>query len=173
MAQELFNLSSSGSNEIALQLRKLHITAAKQIEMQGGRKAIVIFVPFRFLKAFQKIQERLVQELEKKLSGRHIVIVAQRTIYGKSYSRSQKASGPRPRSRTLTKVQDAILEDLVFPTEIVAKRTIMRTDGSKTIKVFLNPKDQVTVETKLETFSAVYRKLTNKVVTFEFPVKRA
>ena len=73
------------------------------------------------------------------------MIVAQRTIYGKSYSRSQKASGPRPRSRTLTKVQDAILEDLVFPTEIVAKRTIMRTDGSKTIKVFLNPKDQVTV----------------------------
>ena len=118
-------------------------------------------------------EERLVQELEKKLAGRHIVIVAQRTIYGKSYSRSQKASGPRPRSRTLTKVQDAILGDLVFPTEIVAKRTIMRTDGSKTTKVFLNPKDQVTVETKLETFSAVYRKLTNKVVTFEFPVKRA
>lgn len=101
------------------------------------------------------------------------MLIAQRTIYGKSYNRSQKASGPRPRSRTLTKVQDAILEDLVFPTEIVAKRTILRVDGSKVLKVFLNPKDQVTVETKLETFSAVYKKLTNKDVTFEFPVKRA
>jgi small subunit ribosomal protein S7e len=68
VAQELFNLSSSGSNEISVQLRKLFITAAKQIEVPGGRKAVIIFVPFRFLKAFQKIQERLVAELEVRLS---------------------------------------------------------------------------------------------------------
>lgn len=39
-----------------------------------------------------------------------MVIVAQRTILGKSYSRSTKTKGPRPRSRTLTAVQDSILE---------------------------------------------------------------
>lgn len=39
-----------------------------------------------------------------------MVIVAQRTILGKSYSRSTATKGPRPRSRTLTAVQDAILE---------------------------------------------------------------
>lgn len=43
-------------------------------------------------------------------SGRHVVIIAQRTILGKSYARSTKTQGPRPRSRTLTAVQDAMLE---------------------------------------------------------------
>ena len=42
----------------------------------------------------------------------------------------------RPRSRTLTCVQDAMLEDLVHPAEIVGKRIRYRIDGSKIIKVF-------------------------------------
>ena len=104
-------------------------------------------------------------------SGRHVVIIAQRTILGSSFSRTTKASGPRPRSRTLTAVQDAILEDLVYPTEIVGKRTRCRMDGSKVLKVHLDPKDQVNVETKLDTFATVYKKLTNKEVSFEFPVQ--
>jgi small subunit ribosomal protein S7e len=171
VAQELFNLQSSGA-ELKADLQTLYITAAKQVDVTAGRKAIVIFVPFRLAKAFHKIQPRLVRELEKKFSGRHVVIIAQRTILGKGYARSSKTSGPRPRSRTLTAVQEAILDDLVFPTEIVGKRTRVRLDGSKTLKVFLDPKDQVNVETKLDTFATVYKKLTNKDVVFEFPVQQ-
>lgn len=63
-----------------------------------------------------------------------------------------------------------LLQDLVYPTEIVAKRTRVRLDGSKLLKVYLDPKDQVNVETKLDTFATVYKKLTNKDVAFEFPV---
>ena len=102
-------------------------------------------------------------------SGKHVVFIAQRTILGDSYSRSTKTKGPRPRSRTLTKVHEAILEDMVYPTEIVGKRTRCKVDGTKTLKVFLDPKDQVNVESKLDTFASVYQKLTMKQVQFSFP----
>ncbi|KAF0718449.1 Aste57867_1685 [Aphanomyces stellatus] len=171
VAQELVALENSAA-EIKADLKDLYITAAKQVDVPGGRKAIVIFVPFRLLKNFNKIQARLVRELEKKFSGRHVVIIAQRTILGKGHSRSHHASAPRARSRTLTAVQDAILDDLVYPTEIVGKRTRVSLDGSKLLKVFLDPKDQVNVETKLDTFATVYKKLTSKDVVFEFPVQQ-
>lgn len=109
VAQELFNLEVSAA-EIKNDLKDLYITAAKQVDVASGRKAIVIFVPYRLHKSFTKIQARLVRELEKKFSGRHVVIIAQRTILGKAYARSHKTSGPRPRSRTLTAVQESILD---------------------------------------------------------------
>jgi len=169
VAQELFNLEMSAV-EIKADLRDLYITAAKEVDVGAGKKAIIIVVPYKLLRAYHKIQQRLVRELEKKFSGRHVVIIAQRTILGKSFARSTKTQGLRPRSRTLTAVQDSILEDLVYPTEIVGKRTRCKMDGSKLLKVFLDPKDQVNVETKLDTFAYVYKKLTNKDVVFQFPV---
>jgi len=169
VAQEIFNLEMSTA-EIKAELRDLYILGAKQVVVPGAKKAIILFVPFKLLSLFHKVQSRLVRELEKKFSGRHVVVIAQRTIYGPSYNRTSKAKGPRPRSRTLTTVQEAILEDLVYPTEIVGKRTRCKVDGSKTLKVYLDPKDQVNVETKLETFATVYKKLTSKDVVFEFPV---
>lgn len=60
-----------------------------------------IQVPYRLLKAFHKIQPRLVRELEKKFSGKDVVFIGTRRIMpppknGKSIT--------RPRSRTLTAV---------------------------------------------------------------------
>ena len=63
-----------------------------------------------------------------------------------------------------------MLDDLVFPTEIVAKRTRYRVDGSKVLKVYLDPKDRNTTEYKVDAFAGVYKKLTGKDVAFEFPV---
>lgn len=52
-------------------------------------------------------------------------------------------------SRTLTSVYDAILEDLVFPAEIVGKRIRVKLDGSQLIKVHLDKNQQTTIEHKV------------------------
>lgn len=56
----------ASATELKADLHDLYISAAKELELDGGRKAIIIFVPFRQLKDFHKIQARLVRELEKK-----------------------------------------------------------------------------------------------------------
>merc|ERR1712137_653909 len=96
--------------------------------------------------------------------------IAQRTILSKQFKR-QKKGQLRPRSRTLTTVQERVLEDIVYPTQIVGQRTRVRMDGSKLLKVYLDPKDVKEVEYKLKTFGAVYKNLTNKNVEFMFPVQ--
>jgi small subunit ribosomal protein S7e len=63
----------------------------------------VLQVPFRLLKNFHKIQQRLVRELEKKFSGKDVVVVANRRIMPPPTSGKSNA---RPRSRTLTAVSE-------------------------------------------------------------------
>jgi len=98
-----------------------------------------------------------------------VVIIANRKILPPTTKLNRQTKQRRPRSRTLTAVHDAILEDLVYPTEIVGKRLRVRLDTSRQIKVYLDPKDHQYVAYKTETFSKVYRKLTGKSVVFEFP----
>eukprot|EP00745_Piridium_sociabile_P003524 TRINITY_DN120551_c0_g2_i1.p2 TRINITY_DN120551_c0_g2~~TRINITY_DN120551_c0_g2_i1.p2 ORF type:complete len:194 (-),score=67.58 TRINITY_DN120551_c0_g2_i1:74-655(-) len=167
ISQALLELQMN--SDLKASLHELYITGAKEIDVQG-KKAIIIFVPVPQLRAYQKIQTRLVRELEKKFSGKHVVFIAQRRILPKPTRKSRrKNKQKRPRSRTLTMVHDNILEDLCFPAELVGKRIRVKLDGSRLIKVQLDKNQQTTVEHKLETFSAVYKKLTGKDVTFEFP----
>jgi small subunit ribosomal protein S7e len=171
VATELYNIQENKGN-ISADVAKINITGAKEVKVEDSKPAIVLFIPFNKQKATQRIQGQLVRELEKKFNGQHVVVIADRTILSKSFARSKKAtSGPRPRSRTLMNVQEKMMDDLVFPTEIVGKRMSYRQDGTKTMKVFLDPSKQMDIETKLDTFAAVYEFLTNKKVEFLFPQK--
>lgn len=58
-------------------------------------------------------------------------------------------------SRTLTAVHDAILEDLVFPSEIVGKRIYKKLDSSLLIKVHLDKAQPNNMEPKVEILSGV------------------
>ena len=98
--QALFDLEAT-NQDFKTDLRDLYITSAQLIDVTASKNAIIIHVPYRLLKGFQKIQQRLVRELEKKFSGKDVVLVANRRIMPKSKSGSSKA---RPRSRTLTAV---------------------------------------------------------------------
>ncbi|TNM94454.1 hypothetical protein fugu_017213 [Takifugu bimaculatus] len=152
ISQALLELEMN--SDLKAQLRELNITAAKYLSLSPSRRFKV----------------RLVRELEKKFSGKHVVFIAQRRILPKPTRKSRsKNKQKRPRSRTLTSVHDAILEDLVFPSEIVGKRIRVKMDSSRLIKVHLDKAQQNNVEHKVETFSGVYKKLTGKDVVFEFP----
>lgn len=165
----LVDLQASNHASLKEVLPKLSISAAREVELDAGRKAVLLFVPFPLLSEFRKVHKTLVEELEKKLAS-HVLIIANRTMLSHAaWSRSGKFSGVRPRSRTLKAVQESLLDDIVYPTEIVGKRTRVRVDGSRLMRVLLNPKDAVALEGKTDTFRAVYKKLTNKDISFEFP----
>ncbi|KAL0681121.1 hypothetical protein Bca4012_047968 [Brassica carinata] len=167
VAQALFDLENT-NQELKSELKDLYINQAVNMDIAGNRKAIVIYVPFRLRKAFRKIHPRLVRELEKKFSGKDVIFVATRRIMRPP---KKGAAVQRPRNRTLTSVHEAMLEDVAYPAEIVGKRTRYRLDGSKIMKVYLEAKERNNTEYKLESMMGVYRKLTGKDVTFEYPVE--
>ena len=170
-AQALVDVGNAG--DVKSQLAELYILGVREIEMGGGKSALLVFVPVPQLKAFHKVQDKIVRELEKKFNGRHILFLAKRRILPKplrgTKARPQKQK--RPRSRTLTAVHEAWLDEIVFPAEVVGKRIRVKLDGKKIYKVHLDRSQQTNIGHKIDTFAAVYRKLTGKEVQFEFPVE--
>ncbi|XP_010549922.1 PREDICTED: 40S ribosomal protein S7-3 [Tarenaya hassleriana] len=169
VAQALFDLENT-NQELKSDLKDLYINQAVHMDISGNRKAVVVYVPYRLRKAFRKIHLRLVRELEKKFSGKDVIVVATRRILRPP---KKGSAVQRPRTRTLTAVHEAMLEDVAYPAEIVGKRIRFRLDGSKIQKVFLDAKERNNTEYKLETMAGVYRKLTGKDVVFEYPVNEA
>jgi len=171
LANALYDLETN-TQDLRASLRPLQFVSAREIEIGHGKKAIAIFVPVPLLPGFHKIQQRLTRELEKKFSDRHVLIIASRRILPRpkrSVRSRNTLTQKRPRSRTLTAVHDAILSDIVYPVEIVGKRTRTKEDGSKTLKVILDEKERGGVDHRLDAYGEVYRRLTGRNVVFEFP----
>lgn len=70
--------------------------------LSGASRVLRAQVPYRLLKNFHRVQQRLVRELEKKFSGKDVTLVANRRIMPKQGGGQSNA---RPRSRTLTAVR--------------------------------------------------------------------
>jgi small subunit ribosomal protein S7e len=171
IAQALIDIESTAP-DLKTDMGDLQIASTKEIETTGDKNALVIFIPYIFHKKAQRSQSRLIRELEKKFSKYHVIFITQRTILPTNYVRYQKRGNSfRPRSRTLTAVHNAILKDIAFPAGITGKRIRYRLDGSKLLKVILDPKEaKDTVDYKINTLAAVYSKLTNKSVQFQIPI---
>eukprot|EP00012_Vannella_robusta_P003285 CAMPEP_0206182560 /NCGR_PEP_ID=MMETSP0166-20121206/132_1 /ASSEMBLY_ACC=CAM_ASM_000260 /TAXON_ID=95228 /ORGANISM="Vannella robusta, Strain DIVA3 518/3/11/1/6" /LENGTH=194 /DNA_ID=CAMNT_0053597281 /DNA_START=44 /DNA_END=628 /DNA_ORIENTATION=+ len=165
VGQALYDLEQG--SDLKQELKYLYIVSAKEVTVGPGKSAIVVVIPFRLLNNFRRIQTRLVHELEKKFA-KNVVIIAQRRILQKPGRNNRVKRQKRPMSRTLTSVHNAMLDELVFPAEITGKRLRYKLDGSKQLKVYLDKKDQQAMEDKIDSFSAVYKKLTGKDTVFTF-----
>jgi small subunit ribosomal protein S7e len=77
-------------------------------------------------------------------------------------------SQKRPRSRTLTAVHEEMLADLVYPSDIIGRRLRMKLDGNRLQVVYLDKAKHTELDHKVDTLTAVYKRLTGKTIVVEF-----
>merc|ERR1712206_68575 len=65
LSQALVEVENNGGPDLKEPLRQLYFKSAKEFDVGSGRKAIAIIVPQPQIKAWQKIQQKVVRELEK------------------------------------------------------------------------------------------------------------
>lgn len=166
VAKTLFELEATHST-LKRHLPRFHINGVRVLESESFKKnAMIIFYPLRFLLLVRKIQRALVTEIEKRHPGFVVVMVAQRKITKRPTDiyKLQKVQ----RSRTSTAVFESILNDLIYPMDVVGRRWRCRSDGSKIMKVFLDAHDRKKIESRLAVIANVYRTLTHRPVSFGF-----
>lgn len=161
----------SHSADLRTELRSFRFYSVNEVDCTAvsGRRALVVYVPVSHLASLRRVASKVTAELEKKFSDKHIMFVGRRKIESKPKRNAPLSKQHRSYSRTLTSVHEKILDDLVSPFEIVGKRTRVKRDGSRVIKVLLDPKDRHSLEAKVETMASVYNRLTGKTIAFEFP----
>merc|ERR1711879_706344 len=116
VAQAILDIQNNADAATKEQLMQLHLVAVKEVDV-GGRNALILMVPAPQVVGWQKIQTKIVRELEKKFSGKHVMIIGQRKVMAQE---ARKAGAKcykqkRPISRSVKSVHDAILEDCVYP----------------------------------------------------------
>ena len=166
VAKALYELENKHKT-LRVHLPRFHINTAKEVEAaRFTKKGLVVFYPLRYLMLVRKVQKTLTSELEKRFPGRVVVLVAQRKITKRPSDvyALQKVQ----RSRTSTAVNEAILEDLIAPCDLVARRWKCNTDGSKQLKVFLDARDKKKTAGRLAMVQYLYKKLTHRTVKIGF-----
>lgn len=115
---------------------KLHSVKEVQVNSQDkkGKNVLLVIVNYTSYVVLKKHFKKIVGILEKKLKT-PVLFIAKRVIQSKwvKENKTQK----RPISRTLTAVHDAILDDLVQPATIIAKRIRHKADGTLTFKMYI------------------------------------
>ena len=164
VAKALYDLQLKHKT-LKVHLPSFHINTAKEVETPK-KKGLVVFYPLRYVMLVRRVQKTLTAELEKRFAGRVVVLVAQRKIAKRPNDvyKLQKVQ----RSRTSTAVNEAILDDLLAPCNIVARRWKMNTDGSKRMKVFLDAREKKKTAGRIAVVEALYKKLTHRHVSIGF-----
>merc|ERR1712196_139187 len=157
------------SSENKEDFKNIFIAGAREFSINSigkrEKRVILIYVPYPSLKSAQKIQGKLVNTIQKRKSIQAF-ITAKRTIL----SRWIKAhhSQKRPRSRTLTSVFDAILDDLLVPGNITARRIRHKLNGKLTYKIWVNEENKPYLEDRADAITQIYENLTHRSIDIDF-----
>ena len=166
VAAALNEVTAGAEAGIKKVLENLKITQAKDVESEG-LKTIIIEVPYKQIAAWHQVQVIIVPELEKKLGNAQVVVVAKRRAFPKTPEPGRRYKAIRNAGRTLRAVHEGLLDDVVYPTAIVAKRIHYDTDGKQTTYVTLDSHDKTRVEDRLKSFANAYHRLTGLKTVFE------
>merc|ERR1712019_24643 len=168
IAKVIYDLAQS-SSENREEFRNIYIAGARefQINQLGKRdkRVVLIYVPYPSLKSAQKLHYKIVNEIQKRKSIQAF-ITAKRTISSKwiKVHHSQK----RPRSRTLTHVFDSILDDLLVPGNITARRIRHKLNGKLIYKIWVNEENRPYLEERADAISQIYESLTHRNIEIDF-----
>ena len=160
------NLGKS-SDENAKLFKNAKVSDVKQFviktEDKKSIKALVIYLPFAYLRDHKQAVNKLINEVQAK-SGSYAFVVAKRTVVSKWSDYKQTI----PISRTLKDVSDAILEDLLAPGVIIGRRERIRLNGTHLYKIHVNEEARPYLQDKVETITQIYQALTNRKIAIEF-----
>ena len=164
---EIFNEIKKASSEQSVQkaLASLKFEGVK--EVKGDVNVVILTVPYKQISAFRQIQTIIIPELEKKLDGALVVLVGKRRAFPVTPEDGRRYRVIRPHGRTLRAVNDALLDDVCFPTAIVGKRVHYNLQGKQETHVILDAHDRTRVEDRLTAFGAAYQRLTGIKTVFE------
>ena len=140
----------------------------KVVEIPNGKEkpTALVYLSHKSHKVLlTALYKKLVNELEKKLKTT-VLLVAARNIQSRwvKKNRTQK----RPFSRTLSNVQEALLNELLLPGVIISDRVRVRLDGSQVRKVTLDKTEQHFLEERTNAIRNAYKKLTTRDIEINF-----
>ena len=168
MAKVIYDLAQSSSVNRE-DFKNIFVAGAREFSINSvgkrEKRVILIYVPYPSLKSAQKLYHKIVTEIQKRKSVQAF-ITAKRTILSRwiKVHSSQK----RPRSRTLTSVFDGILDDLLVPGNITARRIRHKLNGKVLYKIWVNEENRAYLEDRADAISQIYEASTHRKIDVDF-----
>merc|ERR1711982_178917 len=168
IAKVICDLAQS-SSENREEFKNIYIAGAREFQISQAlkkeKRVILIYVPYPSLKSAQKLHYKIVSEIQKR-KNIQAFITAKRTILSK-WIKVHK-SQIKPRSRALTSVFDAILDDLLVPGNITARRIRHKLNGKLTYKIWVNEENKPYLEDRADAITQIYESLTHRSIEVDF-----
>merc|ERR1712039_533533 len=168
MAKVIYDLAQSSSTNRE-DFKNIFVAGAREFRINAVGKreksVVLIYVPYPSLKSAQKLHYKIVTEIQKRKSVQAF-ITARRVILSRWHK--VHSSQTRPRSRTLTSVFDSILDDLLVPGNITARRIRHKLNGKLTYKIWVNEENKAYLEDRADAISQIYEALTHRKIDVDF-----